>query len=148
MWKCPKCESRVDDSFDVCWSCGTTVDGLEDPDFVTADDVEPGDDPIADPKPKVLDGADDFAGMIDVELVECYMASNTTEAKFIADQMMEQGIPAIADEHDINLVMGGFQPSLWGYGPKIRVRPEDLGRAQLWLKSFEERRKSRHANLD
>jgi hypothetical protein len=41
MWRCPKCRSKVDDSFDVCWSCGTTPDGIEDPDFVTADEAEP-----------------------------------------------------------------------------------------------------------
>jgi hypothetical protein len=46
MWQCPKRRSKVDDSFDVCWSCGTTPDGLEDPDFVTADEA----DPIADEK--------------------------------------------------------------------------------------------------
>ena len=125
MWKCPKCQSTVDDSFDVCWSCGTSADGVEDPGFVTADEAELFDDDATnDEKPKASRSDDEFAGTIDVELVECYMASNTIEAKFIADRLMEQGIPAIADEHDINLVMGGFQPSLWGYGPKIRVVPK------------------------
>ncbi len=63
-------------------------------------------------------------------LVERYMAGNTIEAKFIADQLMEQGIPAIADKIDINLTMGGYQPQMWGYGPKDRVREDDLPRAQ------------------
>src|SRR4029077_6127015 len=121
---------------------------VEDPDFVTADEA----DPIAeegitagttldDPRP-------DFAGRPLPALVECYMASNTIEAKFIADQLMEQGIPAIADKIDVNLVMGGFQPQLWGYGPKIRVRQDDLPRAQAWLKAYEQRRKSKKDNLD
>ena len=44
MWKCPKCQTKVDDSFEVCWSCGTTPDGIEDPNFVTADEAEPIDD--------------------------------------------------------------------------------------------------------
>jgi len=35
------------------------------------------------------------------------MAGNTIEAKFIADQLMEQGIPAIADKIDINLYWSG-----------------------------------------
>jgi outer membrane protein assembly factor BamB len=34
MWNCPKCGVKVDPSFDVCWSCGTTKDGIEDPAFV------------------------------------------------------------------------------------------------------------------
>ncbi len=41
MWQCPKCRSSVDDSFDVCWSCGTTPDGIEDPNFVIADEADP-----------------------------------------------------------------------------------------------------------
>ena len=60
----------------------------------------------------------DFAGTPMPALVECYLASNTIEAKFIADQLMEQGIPAIADKIDINLTMGGLRPEMWGYGPE------------------------------
>src|SRR3954470_20149551 len=62
MWQCRKCRSKVDDSFEVCWSCGTTPDGIEDPSFVTADDA----DPI--PDEEVPEGTDtddplaDFAG--------------------------------------------------------------------------------------
>jgi hypothetical protein len=82
------------------------------------------------------------------DLVECYMASNSIEAKFVADQLMQQGIPGIADKFDINLVMGGFQPSLWGYGPKVRIRPQDLPRARIWLKEFKERRKARRDDLE
>jgi hypothetical protein len=62
--------------------------------------------------------------------------------------MMEQGIPAIADRIDINLVMGGFRPEMWGYGPKVRVRKDDLTRALTWLKSYDRRQRSREDNLD
>ena len=148
MWRCPKCRSRVDDSFEVCWSCGTTPDGIEDPDFVTADEAEPIPDEELSEGSQVDDPLADFAGTPLPELVECYMASNPIEAKFIADQLMEQGIPAIEDKHDINMVMGGFQPQLWGYGPKVRVRQDDLHRAQLWLKAYERRHESRQDNLD
>jgi hypothetical protein len=34
MWKCPRCGEKVDPGFDVCWSCGTTRDGIENPAFV------------------------------------------------------------------------------------------------------------------
>lgn len=34
MWQCPKCSEEVDDTFSVCWSCGTATDGAEDPDFL------------------------------------------------------------------------------------------------------------------
>jgi hypothetical protein len=29
MWTCSKCGEEVEDDFDVCWSCGTTKDGVE-----------------------------------------------------------------------------------------------------------------------
>jgi len=45
------------------------------------------------------------------DLVECYMASNTIEAKFVADQLMEQGIPAIADK--IEVASDSLRGSRW-----------------------------------
>ena len=68
---------------------------------------------------------------------------DSIEAKLVADQLMELGIPAIADKINVNLVMGGFQPQLWGYGPKVRVRQDDLPKAQAWLKAHEQRRKAK-----
>jgi hypothetical protein len=148
MWQCPKCRSKVDDSFEICWSCGTTQDGIEDPDFVTADEAEPIADEELPEGTDVDDPLADFAGTPLPDLVECYMASNPTEAKFIADRLMEEGIPAIADKVDINMVMGGLQPQLWGYGPKVRVRQDDLPRAQAWLKAYEQHRKSKRDDVD
>ena len=135
MWQCPKCRSSVDDSFEVCWSCGTAPDGIEDPDFVTADET----DPIPDDEiPKGTDVDDplaDFAGMPMPDLVECYMAGDTIEAKFIADQLMEHGIQAIPDKLDIDPLVG-----MSGSGAKVRVRQNDLPKAQAWLKAYEQRR--------
>ena len=148
MWRCPKCRSKVDDSFEVCWSCGTTPDGIEDPNFVTADEADPIPDEELPEGTELDDPLADFAGTPTPELVECYMARDTIEAKFIADQLMERGIPAIADKININLTMGGFQPHLWGYGPKVRVREDDLPRAQAWLKEYEQRRKGREDSLE
>jgi hypothetical protein len=143
MWTCPKCRTKVDESFEVCWSCGTTSGGVEDPSFVIADEAEPIEDPPVDLGPGVDDPTDDFAGTPWPELVECYMAANTIEAKFVADRLAEEAIPAIADRHDINMVMGGLKPQMWGYGPKVRVRPEDLPRALAWLETYKGRRQSK-----
>lgn len=33
MWDCPKCREQVEDRFAVCWNCGTSPDGVEDPAF-------------------------------------------------------------------------------------------------------------------
>lgn len=146
MWPCPKCGNDVEDSFDVCWSCGTSREGVEDPDFVTADDAEPivdaddpakflGDDPLAD-----------FAGtpVPLPELVACYRAGNTIEASFLADRLNEVGIPAIADHHDMTQNLGGYHPQMWGSGPRILVRAKDLAAARAWLEDYRRRRLLRH----
>jgi hypothetical protein len=41
MWTCRKCRERVDDEFQVCWQCGTSWDGVEDPAFVRTEDGRP-----------------------------------------------------------------------------------------------------------
>jgi hypothetical protein len=41
MWKCKKCHEEVEDSFAVCWNCGTSKEGIEDPSFRKADDYTP-----------------------------------------------------------------------------------------------------------
>jgi hypothetical protein len=138
MWRCPKCDHNVEDSFEICWSCGTSIEGVEDPSFVTADDQDAIEEPSVDIDGPFEDPLADFAGTPMPELVECYMASDTVEAKFVADRLMEQGIAAVADRHDINRLMGAGALS----GPKVRVRPEDAGRAEVWLKSYRQRRKS------
>jgi hypothetical protein len=143
MWCCPKCQSMVDDSFEVCWSCGTIPNGTEDPDFITADNA----DPI--PDEKILEGTDfddplaDFAGTPLPDLVACYTACDAAEAKFIANKLMERGIPAISDKLDIDSLVG-----MWGSGAKVRVRKDDLFRAQDWLKGYEHRRRSKQYDPD
>lgn len=33
MWQCPNCKEKVEDTYRVCWACGTTPEGEKDPDF-------------------------------------------------------------------------------------------------------------------
>ncbi|MDB5337699.1 MAG: hypothetical protein JWN70_3318 [Planctomycetaceae bacterium] len=41
MWQCVECQSDVEDNFEICWNCGTSSDGVLDPEFRSAvDDVE------------------------------------------------------------------------------------------------------------
>ena len=37
MWECGKCHEKVEDTFDVCWNCGTSREGFVDPDFQRED---------------------------------------------------------------------------------------------------------------
>ena len=39
MWQCVKCREELEETFDVCWKCGTSREGVEDPDFRAADEV-------------------------------------------------------------------------------------------------------------
>jgi hypothetical protein len=38
-WICPKCRESIEANFDVCWSCGTDRQGVEDPDFRAEEDI-------------------------------------------------------------------------------------------------------------
>lgn len=135
MWTCPKCGSKVDAGFDICWKCGTTADGVEDPTFATADELPPIDGPsVTDitpeaPEPTPLDTTD--------ELVECYSARDYLEAKFLADRLNDLGIPAFADSYDMHETLGSMN-SL----PKVRVRSDLLGPARKWLEEYELSRSS------
>jgi hypothetical protein len=42
MWECKKCREQIEDSFEVCWSCGASKDGIEDPTFLRADEAAAG----------------------------------------------------------------------------------------------------------
>ncbi|MBN2580065.1 MAG: zinc ribbon domain-containing protein [Pirellulales bacterium] len=41
-WSCPKCRQPVPNTFEVCWNCGTSRDGLADPHF----EKEPAEDVV------------------------------------------------------------------------------------------------------
>jgi hypothetical protein len=134
MWTCPKCHSKVDPSFEVCWNCGTTEDGVEDPSFVTADDAGP---IVAEPVIPELDLKDDVVtgelpNPIRGELVEAYQALDLAEAKFLADRLTDEGIPAMSDTHDLHESLGGMHSF-----PRVWVREDDLPRARQWLESYD-----------
>jgi len=44
MWTCATCGEQIEDTFDACWKCGTSKDGVADPGF--AADAGPSSDPI------------------------------------------------------------------------------------------------------
>jgi len=139
QWTCPKCGETVDPSFEVCWQCGTTPEGVEDSDFVRADDAEAIVDPPYDLDATPADELLDEFGTTLPELVACYEALNTIEAKFLADLLVQAGIPAVADNVDpsVGRLGANFQ------GPHIRVRAEDAARARAWLDAHEQRRKAK-----
>lgn len=40
MWQCSKCKEAQEESFDLCWNCGTSREGVEDATFSRAEDAE------------------------------------------------------------------------------------------------------------
>jgi predicted nucleic-acid-binding Zn-ribbon protein len=41
MWNCPRCREEVDDGFDFCWQCGTSREGVPDPNFQKVEPLDP-----------------------------------------------------------------------------------------------------------
>jgi hypothetical protein len=136
----------VDESFEICWSCGTSAGGEEDPDFVRADDVERASDAPSMSKQKLEHDNEFQVGEPEIELVDCYWADTPSEAMFLASQLVQEGIPATADDHNLRVVFAGFfglVPAGPYFGPRVRVLARDLSRAQSWLADYDERRARR-----
>src|SRR5262245_36940275 len=52
MWECQKCHERHEDSFAVCWNCGTSADGVEDPNFESASEKDSASEAVAAGEPR------------------------------------------------------------------------------------------------
>ena len=65
------------------------------------------------------------------------------QAKFLADQLTDQGIPAMSDTHDMHDALGSMSS-----GPRVWVRAEDLPRARAWLAAYDEQNKAEHGRPD
>ena len=148
MWTCPKCHAKVDASFEVCWQCGTSADGTEDPTFVSADDLGPIEDPPVTeealgtvPVVEATTPPNPFGP--DVEMVEAYIAEDRMQAHFLAEELTSLGIPAAADSHEPNETLGGMQEL-----PRVYVRAEDLTKAREWLAGYEAAHREKHPAAD
>ena len=145
MWTCPKCGAKVDPGFEVCWQCGTTAEGVEDPTFVSADDSGPIDDPPAPDAPELTVDPSRSAAVAASpasELVPCYQAFSLIEAKFLANELCDNGIDAVSDEQDMQDNLGG-----WSGNPRVYCREGDLERAREFLEAYE-RTKAKHNPLE
>ncbi|MDX2035149.1 MAG: hypothetical protein SFX72_00760 [Isosphaeraceae bacterium] len=133
MWTCTKCGTKVDSGFDVCWQCGTSSTGVEDPSFRTADDAPRIDAPdVTDVGPEI--SPPHPIGPID-DLVVCYEARDYLEAKMLADLLVEAGIPAFADGYDLRESLG-----MMNAGPRVRVRSDLAAPARRWIDDFQAER--------
>jgi hypothetical protein len=153
MWNCPKCGAKVDPTYEVCWRCGTSPDGVEDPSFVTADEAGPIESPTLLPESKPVGDleespAAELAGPGSADLVECYLARDVMQARDMAEQLTGLGIPAVADTEDIRLRGAGAAVTKFAalgnpyFGPRVWVRSEDLTRARSRLEANERGQKA------
>ncbi len=143
MWTCPKCHTKVDPSFDICWSCGTSKDGVEDPTFAPADVVIAAASPLDTEMPEGVEPVPEASTPLAGELVAAYWALDLMQAKFLADRLSDQGIPAVADTHDMHDALGSMSS-----GPRVWVRAEDLARAKAWLESYDAQFKAEHGGVE
>jgi hypothetical protein len=110
MWTCPKCRQKVDDAYEVCWACGTSVDGVEDPHFFD----EPEQGPEAPPVPPNL------------VTVAKYLSG--PEAHAMRSQLEAEGIQAFLFDEMSTTV--GLLSSTASGGVKVLVPDECLQRAR------------------
>ena len=143
MWICSKCEARVEPDFDVCWRCGTTYQGEEDPDFVTADETPPIEDPTDYLRLEAGKLPEEELPSPPLELVGCFQGVDVAEAKFVSDLLAAEGIPsALENTARPGTHAGG---SLTLYPCRVMIKTEDLPRARPIIEEFVERKRSREA---
>jgi rubredoxin len=105
-WTCSKCGETVDAGFLVCWSCGTSIEGVEDPSFVVGDKSTVGDD-----ESEAVSFLDDDALDEPIEGSApryCVRCQGPLEPGFIAD--FQHGSSVMKPSE---WVAGTPQPSFW-----------------------------------
>lgn len=129
MWTCPKCREEVDDELEVCWACGTTVEGVEDPHFF--------DEPGKQPRER---------GEMPEQLVTVAKTSLPGEAHAIRMRLESEGIPVfLFDEYTVT--MDWLLSNAIG-GVKVQVPDHCLERAREILGIMEEQEQEEAAEGD
>jgi hypothetical protein len=117
VWTCPQCATAVEDSFEVCWQCGTALDGTEDPAF--------------EPERDGVMSSDDFeadrAARVQGRLVTVGAFLDSTEAHLLCSRLEAAGIRAMVLDELGTALYGGFLGA--GNGVKVVVHEADLERA-------------------
>jgi len=97
MWKCSKCGEESGDDFEVCWKCGTSIDGKEDPNFFNEEDKEPSLQPYGDVAAQTETSSQE-------RLLTVTTCSLPAEAHAIRIQLEAASIPVLlADEFTVSM---------------------------------------------
>jgi hypothetical protein len=124
MWACPKCGAEVEDDFEVCWGCGTSPEGVEDPSF--------------DPETEGVMSAEDYEAEQEArqheQLVTLATFWSPAEAHVVRLGVEAAGVRVyLADEQTI--AMDWLLSNAIG-GIKLQVAERDLERAREVLASL------------
>jgi hypothetical protein len=121
MWICPKCKTDVEDPFDICWACGTSRDGVEDPAF--------------DPETDSIVTKEDFerarAARATERTVTIGIYNSGVEAEMARNHLEAAGIPALVVGEDAALVDWLIRDSLGGIRLLVFEQDQDQARAIL-----------------
>jgi hypothetical protein len=104
-WLCPKCGETVDAGFLVCWSCGCSIEGVEDPTFASVLETAPGDD-----ESRAITFLNEESERVEpISVVQhCAHCQSPLEPGFIADFQRGQYTMTPSE-----WVAGSPQPSFW-----------------------------------
>ncbi len=128
MWTCPKCRQTLEDNFEVCWACGTSMDGVENPRFFD----EPS-KPAVSSIPPTNEAPEHL-----VTVATCSLA---VEAHAIRVCLESEGIPVfLFDEFLVS--MDWLLSNAIG-GVKVQIPDHDLERAQAILAKVEKQQAQR-----
>src|SRR4051812_17627595 len=128
MWKCSKCGESLKDNFEVCWSCGTTKEGVLDPHFLDPEAAAsaPENEALED----LVDESEDERERM-VTVAQCNLAA---EAHAMRVQLEASGIPVfLADE--LTVAMDWLLSNAIG-GVKVQVPEQYAERATELLAGF------------
>lgn len=132
-WTCLKCCEIVDASYEVCWICGTSREGFEDPTFVTADEAGPIYDPLRDRRHDDLPDPVEELPEPPPRLTRVFASQDIVTVRHVVQELQALGIPALA----------GPYWNVYAQGECVLVRSEDRVRAGEWVERFLKQRQGR-----
>jgi hypothetical protein len=120
MWTCSKCRENLEDDFDVCWSCGTSREGVANTEF------NPETDGVLDEKAYQAR----LAAAQNETFVTVATFGNAPEAHMARSRLESEGISAF--------LMDELAPTTWGLmnapgGVRLQVAEKDAVRARVFL---------------
>jgi hypothetical protein len=127
MWKCPQCGENVEDNFDVCWSCGTTKEGVVDPHFLDTNAATP--PPENEPMEPITGAVEENPEPL-VTVARCSLSG---EAYVIRARLEAEGIPVFVPDELTDTVYAGVTNMLGGV--KVQVPQRYAERAAELLAS-------------